>query len=89
MSCCFSENIFGLKLTNNDLGLPAPQEKHASIMVRFAAECRAEMNVKTAELASKLGPDTADLKLRIGLHSGPVTAGVLRYVSCRGRVLLF
>ena len=25
-----------------------------------------------------LGPDTGELGLRVGLHSGPVTAGVLR-----------
>lgn len=31
-----------------------------------------------SSLERELGPDTADLALRIGLHSGPVTAGVLR-----------
>ena len=30
------------------------------------------------ELELTLGPGTSDLCLRIGLHSGPVTAGVLR-----------
>ena len=40
---------------------------------------------KSLELA--LGPDTADLGLRIGLHSGPVTAGVLR--GERSRFQLF
>jgi class 3 adenylate cyclase len=34
-----------------------------------------------------LGPDTADLSLRMGLHSGPVTAGVLR--GERARFQLF
>ena len=34
-----------------------------------------------------LGPDTADLGLRIGIHSGPVTAGVLR--GERARFQLF
>jgi class 3 adenylate cyclase len=29
-------------------------------------------------LEVSLGPDTADLGMRIGIHSGPVTAGVLR-----------
>jgi Adenylate and Guanylate cyclase catalytic domain len=29
-------------------------------------------------MATQLGPDTRDLMLRIGIHSGPVTAGVLR-----------
>ena len=26
----------------------------------------------------ELGPDTGDLGIRVGIHSGPVTAGVLR-----------
>ena len=34
-----------------------------------------------------MGPDTSDLGIRIGLHSGPVTAGVLR--GERGRFQLF
>ena len=36
------------------------------------------MNEIVKELEVTLGPDTADLSMRIGLHSGPVTAGVLR-----------
>lgn len=36
------------------------------------------MAVLTKEMESTLGPDTANLGFRIGLHSGPVTAGVLR-----------
>ena len=31
----------------------------------------------TKELEVTLGPDTGDLGMRFGLHSGPVTAGVL------------
>jgi len=34
-----------------------------------------------------LGPGTGDLKLRVGIHSGPVTAGVLR--GDRSRFQLF
>ena len=30
------------------------------------------------KLSAKLGPDTQHLMLRVGIHSGPVTAGVLR-----------
>ena len=32
----------------------------------------------TSKLERSLGPDTGDLRMRFGLHSGPVTAGVLR-----------
>lgn len=47
-------------------------------MARFASECRDKMNELTARLENTLGPDTADLSMRFGLNSGPVTAGVLR-----------
>jgi Adenylate and Guanylate cyclase catalytic domain len=47
-------------------------------MVRFASCCRQQFNAVVSEMATQLGPDTRDLMLRIGLHSGPVTAGVLR-----------
>jgi 3'5'-cyclic nucleotide phosphodiesterase/Adenylate and Guanylate cyclase catalytic domain len=36
------------------------------------------MDVLTRELELSLGPSTGDLKGRVGLHSGPVTGGVLR-----------
>lgn len=39
------------------------------------------------QLESTLGPDTTDLCMRIGMHSGPVTAGVLR--GDRARFQLF
>lgn len=45
------------------------------------------MNQLVTELESSLGPDTADLTMRFGLHSGPVTAGVLR--GDRARFQLF
>lgn len=59
-------------------GLPNPDRKHFVTMSRFAADCLLKFKVLVKELEVKLGPDTADLDLRIGLHSGPVTAGVLR-----------
>ena len=40
--------------------------------------------VKDLELI--LGPDTADLACRYGIHSGPVTAGVLRGEKSRFQV---
>lgn len=36
------------------------------------------MNDLTKTMEVILGPDTGDLSLRVGLHSGQVTAGVLR-----------
>lgn len=47
-------------------------------MVRFAFDCLNKVNEITKELEASLGPDTAALNMRFGLHSGPVTAGVLR-----------
>jgi hypothetical protein len=41
----------------------------------------------TKKLETSLGPDTGDLTMRMGLHSGPVTAGVLR--GERSRFQLF
>ena len=47
-------------------------------MARFANDCMKTMRQITERLEAELGPETADLGLRIGLHSGPVVAGVLR-----------
>jgi len=45
------------------------------------------MNSLLPTLEVELGPDTAELGMRFGLHSGPVTAGVLR--GERARFQLF
>jgi class 3 adenylate cyclase len=58
--------------------LPEPQENHAVIMVKFADDCMTKLGQLTTELADSLGPDTATLAMRVGLHSGSVTGGVLR-----------
>ena len=78
-------NIFDLVvpslLSSSDVavtGLPNPREDHALAMVRFAQNCLMRFHDLTSELELSLGPGTADLGLRVGLHSGPVTAGVLR-----------
>ena len=57
------------------------------VMAKFARDCLAEMQVLVHKLEVTLGPDTADLTIRVGLHSGPVTAGVLR--GERARFQLF
>jgi len=59
-------------------GLPDPQADHAVIMARFARECVHRMHALVLGLVECLGEDTATLTLRVGVHSGPVTAGVLR-----------
>ncbi|CAB9514914.1 Receptor-type guanylate cyclase gcy [Seminavis robusta] len=59
-------------------GLPEPRKDHASAMCRFARDIQIVMQTLCKDLENTLGPDTGDLGLRVGLHSGPVTAGVLR-----------
>ena len=68
-------------------GLPDPHKDHAVVMVRFARDCREKMSDLTKKLEVVLGPDTGDLRLRFGLNSGQVTAGVLR--GERARFQLF
>jgi Adenylate and Guanylate cyclase catalytic domain len=59
-------------------GLPVPHKDHVITMCRFARDCLHKVQVVLQELEIELGPDTADLGMRFGIHSGPVTAGVLR-----------
>lgn len=68
-------------------GVPEYQKLHAVAMVKFAAACRKEMASRTVKMAKSLGPDTALLRMRIGVHSGSVTGGVLR--GERSRFQLF
>ena len=42
-------------------------------MARFARDILAKMRTKAKELEVILGPDTGELDLRIGIHSGQVT----------------
>jgi class 3 adenylate cyclase len=51
-------------------GLPEPRRDHAVAMARFARECVTAMQVLVKRLEVLLGPDTGDLELRVGLHSG-------------------
>jgi class 3 adenylate cyclase len=68
-------------------GLPEPRRDHAVIMSRFACDIMMNMQVLTKKLEVTLGPDTGELTLRIGIHSGPVIGGVLR--GARSRFQLF
>lgn len=47
-------------------------------MTRFANDCIKELHDVTSDLAHTLGEDTKALAMRVGLHSGATTAGVLR-----------
>lgn len=51
-------------------GLPKPQERHALLMARFAWDCLLKFEELTRELETKLGPDTTELGIRFGMHSG-------------------
>lgn len=68
-------------------GLLEPQRDHAVIMVEFARECINRLTELTTALEASLGPSTSHLALRIGIDSGPVTAGILR--GDRSRLQLF
>jgi class 3 adenylate cyclase len=68
-------------------GLPEPRKDHAVVMAHFAHDCNVELIHLVKQLEVTLGPDTGDLAMRFGLHSGPVTAGVLR--GQRARFQLF
>jgi class 3 adenylate cyclase len=59
-------------------GLPEANADHAAVMARFAHRCIVRMRDLMQQLELSLGPDTSELTMRFGLHSGPVTAGVLR-----------
>jgi class 3 adenylate cyclase len=66
-------------------GIPIYQKDHATLMVLFASDIMIKMKILVKELEVSLGP--GDLALRIGIHSGPITAGVLR--GQRSRFQLF
>mmetsp|Transcript_14277 Transcript_14277/g.31177 ORF Transcript_14277/g.31177 Transcript_14277/m.31177 type:complete len:1108 (+) Transcript_14277:70-3393(+) len=68
-------------------GLPEARRDHAVAMARFANDCMNRFNGLVQQLVVELGPDTEDLCIRMGMHSGPVTAGVLR--GERARFQLF
>ena len=68
-------------------GLPDARRDHAIAMVKFAHDIVHSMGKIVRRLETTLGPDTADLGIRVGIHSGPVTAGVLR--GDRARFQLF
>eukprot|EP00980_Cylindrotheca_fusiformis_P027394 scaffold20324_cov86-Cylindrotheca_fusiformis.AAC.2 len=65
------------------VGLPELVDNHSVVACRFARDCLKKMHEMTRKMEVSLGPDTAELDIRIGIHSGQVTAGVLRGERCR------
>ena len=65
------------------VGVPIPRKDHALAMTRFARDCLLALPKVVLKLERILGPGTGDLGMRFGMHSGPVTAGVLRGEKAR------
>jgi class 3 adenylate cyclase len=86
-TCTDSTGIFKVETIGDSYvavcGLPEPNRHHAVKMAKFASTCVEEMITITKRLELSLGPGTADLALRLGLHSGPTIAGVLRGEKAR------
>lgn len=59
-------------------GIPESREDDAVVIAKFAQLCLNKFKSLTSKLEKYLGPSTSELEARIGLHSGPLTAGVLR-----------
>ena len=57
-------------------------------MAKFARDCIHKVNKLSESLSKTLGEDTLALGLRVGLHSGEVTAGVLRGDKSRVSLML-
>ena len=64
-------------------GLPKAQPDHALIMTKFANELLSRLQTEVKTIANLLGPETLELAMRVGMHSGPVIAGVLRGAKAR------
>ena len=64
-------------------GIPDPQIDHAIVMVKFAFDMIEKLDDELHRLATILGMETLGLAMRVGIHSGPVTAGVLRGEKAR------
>lgn len=69
-------------------GIPQAQPDHAVRMCKFASSCMRELHnmIHDPEVLDSLGQDTNQLAMRFGLHSGPVTAGVLRGEKSRFQI---
>ena len=52
-------------------GVPNPRSDHALVMAKFARDTMVAVQDLVKRLELTLGPDTGELGIRIGLHSGP------------------
>jgi hypothetical protein len=58
-------------------------------MAKFAREIISKMNNLTQDLTGTMGQDTAELQMRVGLHSGSVTGtNAYHILSCLETCLL-
>lgn len=63
-------------------GIPDPIDDHATVLTQFAFDCRQKVEEVCAELDAE-GLDTSKLSMRFGIHSGAITAGILRGTKSR------
>ena len=69
--------IFIFSLPTAACGVPVQQQDHCLRICRFARICLSTFQELSEVLSVKFGPDTSDLELRVGIHTGQVTAGKL------------
>lgn len=63
-------------------GIPDPIDDHASVLTQFSFDARDKVREVCEEL-EKEGLDTRKLDMRFGIHSGAITAGILRGTKSR------
>lgn len=63
-------------------GIPDPIDDHATLLTQFAFECRTKVREVCSDLEAE-GLDTGKLDMRFGIHSGAITAGILRGTKSR------
>ena len=64
-------------------GVPVPRKDHALAMARFSRDAMYAFSQVIHDLEEVLGEGTNKLSLRVGIHSGDVTAGVIRGSNAR------
>mmetsp|Transcript_10416 Transcript_10416/g.15780 ORF Transcript_10416/g.15780 Transcript_10416/m.15780 type:complete len:547 (-) Transcript_10416:55-1695(-) len=63
-------------------GIPNPVLDHASVLTKFSFAARDKVREVCAQLDAE-GLDTLKLDMRFGIHSGAITAGILRGTKSR------